>query len=121
MLNCLLVGLGGFVGSICRYLIGLLPINTGNTFPYKTLIINIVGSFLIGLIVALSLKYSQLNPKLVLLLKVGFCGGFTTFSTFAFETSALIQKGQMISALVYILISICVGTAAIFLAEFLVK
>lgn len=81
-----------------RYLIGLLPVNTQNGFPVKTLGINIVGAFVIGLVVALGAK-KEWNPQLILFLKVGLCGGFTTFSSFALETSQLIEQGTEWSAM----------------------
>ena len=85
MLDCIMVGIGGFIGSVCRYLIGLLPIETNSGFPVKTLAINVIGSFLISVIAILATKDKGLNPQIVLMLKVGVCGGFTTFSTFAYE------------------------------------
>ena len=81
MTNCIIVGLGGFLGAVARYLIGLIPINPQNGFPVKTLLINIAGAFVIGLVVALGAK-KDWNPQLILFLKVGICGGFTTFSNF---------------------------------------
>ena len=75
----------GAVGAICRYLITLLPVHPENGFPIKTFMINVIGSFVIGLVAALAAK-NAMNPKAVLFLKVGICGGFTTFSSFALET-----------------------------------
>lgn len=121
MINCLVVGIGGFIGSVCRYLIGLLPTETDSGFPIKTLLINIVGSFLIGLITALALKNEDLNEQLVLLLKVGVCGGFTTFSTFAYESADLMKNGLAAIALAYVCTSIILGVSAIFVAQMLVK
>ena len=116
LINCLCVGLGGFAGSVLRYLVGLLPYGTG-AFPIKTLAINVVGAFVLGLIAALTTKHVGLNPQLVLLLKVGLCGGFTTFSTFAFETSALIQTGAWPAAAAYATASVILSVAAVFGAE----
>ena len=121
MLNCILVGIGGFIGSICRYLIGLLPIETNNGFPIKTLAINITGSFLISVIAILASKNKDLNPQIVLMLRVGVCGGFTTFSTFAYESADLIKNGQMLTSFAYVCISIILGVAAIFAAQILIK
>lgn len=67
MINCIIVGLGGFLGAVLRHLIGLLPVNTQNGFPVKTLGINIVGAFVIGLVVALGAK-KEWNPQLILFL-----------------------------------------------------
>lgn len=116
MINCLIVGLGGAVGAVMRYLIGLLPFNPDNGFPIKTFIINVVGAFVIGIVAALAAKNS-INPKLVLFLKVGICGGFTTFSSFALETDQLLMKGQSLTAVLYVLLSIFAGVMAVFLAD----
>ena len=121
MLNCLMVGIGGFIGTVCRYLIGLLPIETNSGFPVKTLIINIVGSFCIGLITALAVKNKGLNEQIVLMLKVGVCGGFTTFSTFAYESTDLMKSGHIGIALAYVCASIVLGVLAVFAVQVLVK
>ena len=62
MINCLFVGMGGFIGSVCRYLLGLLPIETSQGFPVKTLITNVIGAFVIGIIAAAAAKNTALNP-----------------------------------------------------------
>lgn len=116
MINCLIVGLGGAVGAVMRYLIGLLPFNPDNGFPIKTFIINVVGAFVIGIVAALAAK-NAMNPKLVLFLKVGICGGFTTFSSFALETDQLLMKGQSLTAVLYVLLSIFAGVMAVFLSD----
>ena len=69
MIDCIIVGLGGFIGTVCRYLIGLIPVNEGTVFPVKTFLINIAGSFIIGIVAALALKNSSLNPRLVFFLE----------------------------------------------------
>ena len=119
--NCLFVGIGGFAGSVLRYLIGLLPYAPASGFPLKTLCINIIGSFCIALVGALAAKNPSLSPQLVLLLRVGVCGGFTTFSTFAYETSTLLQKGSVGTAAVYAVLSVVLSICAVFGAEALVK
>ncbi|MCI5910699.1 MAG: fluoride efflux transporter CrcB [Oscillospiraceae bacterium] len=116
MINCLIVGLGGALGAVMRYLIGLIPFNPDNGFPIKTFIINVVGAFVIGIVAALAAK-NAMNPKLVLFLKVGICGGFTTFSSFALETDRLLMKGQSFTAVLYVLLSIFAGVLAVFLAD----
>ncbi len=121
MINCLLAGLGGGIGAMLRYLIGLIPVKESFLFPVKTFGINIAGCFVIGLVVALSLKMSALNERTVIFLKAGFCGGFTTFSSFALETSDLIKSGHTGLAVLYICLSILLGILALFLAEILVK
>lgn len=94
MMDCIVVGVGGFVGAVCRYLIGMIPLKEGCTFPIKTFLINIAGSFLIGIVAALAMKTESLDSRTVLFLKVGICGGFTTFSSFALETTDLMKDGK---------------------------
>lgn len=121
MLNCLFVGIGGFLGSVCRYLIGLIPVETEHNFPVKTLVINVAGAFLIGVIAALAAKNKSISPQLILMLKVGICGGFTTFSTFAYETADLMKGGNTALALVYVISSMVLGVLAVFGAQMLMK
>ncbi|MDD6550804.1 MAG: fluoride efflux transporter CrcB [Lachnospiraceae bacterium] len=116
MIKCLIVGAGGAIGAIGRYLIGLLPMNPENGFPVKTFLINVIGCFIIGIIAALADK-NAVNPNLVLLIKVGICGGFTTFSSFALETEGLIAKGSTGVALMYVILSLICGVLAVFAAE----
>lgn len=85
----LFVALGGAVGAVCRYALSLIIVKSD--FPWMTFIANFVGCFLIGLIAGISKKY-QVNKNLILFLKTGFCGGFTTFSTFSLETWSLIER-----------------------------
>lgn len=117
MVECMVVGAGGFLGAVCRYLIGLLPLKEGCAFPAKTFLINIVGSFIIGLVVALAMKTDWLNPRMVLFLKVGICGGFTTFSSFALETSDLMRDGKVSIAVLYAVLSVVCGVAAVFAGQ----
>ena len=94
MMNCLAVGLGGFAGAVLRYLIGLIPTGETMIFPVKTFCINVIGCIVIGAITVLAAKLS-VPPRMILFLKVGVCGGFTTFSTFALESSDLIRDGHV--------------------------
>ena len=121
MLECIMVGIGGFIGNPLFISIGLLPIEINNGFPIKTLAINIIGSFLISVIAVLASRDKSLNPQIVLMLRVGICGGFTTFSTFAYESVDLIKNGHMMTAFVYVCMSVVLGVAAIFAAQFLMK
>lgn len=116
MIKCLIVAAGGAIGAVGRYLIGLLPMNPENGFPIKTFLINVIGCFIIGSIAALADK-NAVNPNLVLLIKVGICGGFTTFSSFALETEGLIAKGSTVVALMYVILSLICGVLAVFAAE----
>lgn len=117
MLNCLAVGIGGFIGSVLRYLIGLIPIGGSDGFPIKTLMINVAGAFAIAVFSAFAVNGRLSDPRIVLLLKTGLCGGFTTFSTFAFETSNLIEKNNVTYAVIYILLSIITGLIAVYLGN----
>ena len=121
MLDCLAVGLGGFAGSVLRYLAGKLPLQSPEGFPYVTLMINVLGSFAIGLIAAAAAKHADIDPRLVLFLRVGLCGGFTTFSTFSSETFSLLRAGSYVGAAAYVLLSVLLGVLAVFLAHALVK
>ena len=117
MLNCLLVGLGGFIGAVLRYLISLIPIKNPESFPINTFIINIIGAFAIGCIAFAVSKNENIDPKLLLFLRVGICGGFTTFSTFSLETAELIQGGSVLTAVIYVIFSIVVGVLAVMLPQ----
>lgn len=117
MINCIFVGIGGFVGSVLRYLVGLIKLNDSFVFPIKTLCVNVIGAFLIGMITALCLKGWDADPKLILMLKVGVCGGFTTFSTFALESVQLFSGGRTGIAILYIGLSVVLSVGAVLLAE----
>ncbi|MCI9379714.1 MAG: fluoride efflux transporter CrcB [Dorea sp.] len=121
MIECIIVGAGGFVGAVCRYLIGMIPLKEGCAFPIKTLMINIVGSFMIGIVVALASETDFLNPRTVLFLKVGICGGFTTFSFFTLESADLIKSGKMQLAVIYTILSIILGVLAVFAGQGIVR
>jgi len=109
-----LVAIGGLVGSVARYwLSGAVQDVTGPTFPSGTLAVNIVGSFVIGLVMALALERGLLGDESRILLTTGFCGGFTTMSTFSYETLALLRDGENTLALWNVTASFvaCVGAA----------
>lgn len=116
MIKCILAGAGGAIGAVLRYLIGLIPVDPENGFPIKTFFINIAGCFLIGIIAALAEKHS-LSPEAVVFIKVGICGGFTTFSSFALETEGLLAGGRSWTALLYVILSLICGVLAVLLAE----
>ena len=86
----------------------------------KTLVINLLGCFVIGLIAALVVKNSSLSPKTVLFIKTGLCGGFTTFSTFALETETLIKTGHIGIAILYVALSVVVGVGLAFAGQVVV-
>ena len=81
--NCLAVGAGGALGAVCRYGMSLLPVLQRGAFPLPTLLTNLLGAILIGLVVGAGQRWANLSPTLLLFLRVGVCGGFTTFSTFS--------------------------------------
>jgi len=116
--NLLLVGLGGSIGSMVRYAVSLLT--NSKLFPYATLSVNIIGSFIIGIVFALSIKEAGLSNNWRLFLATGICGGFTTFSAFSLENMGLLQSGRIGIALTYIIISIVLGIAATFLGYLLI-
>jgi fluoride exporter len=112
----MLVGLGSAVGGIFRFIMGkwiyfLYP----QKFPLPTLIINILGCFLIGLLYGFSIKTGTLSAEVRLLLTTGLCGGFTTFSAFAYENIQLMKNGDYTMVLVYITASVVLGIVAAFL------
>ncbi|MDX1315495.1 MAG: fluoride efflux transporter CrcB [Eudoraea sp.] len=112
----LLIGTGGFIGSVARYFVSRL--NTHIEFlaiPLGTLIVNVLGSFLLGFLAGISAKSMVLSADMRMLLMVGLCGGFTTFSTFTGENLALMQSGQFLSVLAYTALSIIFGFAAVYI------
>ena len=113
MLNCLAVGAGGFLGAVLRYLCSLLPLGRDGGFPVGTLLVNVLGAFAIGLIAAAAARHAALSPRMILFLKTGICGGFTTFSTFALETSGLLQAGRLPAAAAYVVLSVLLSVGAV--------
>ncbi|MBQ3427458.1 MAG: fluoride efflux transporter CrcB [Clostridia bacterium] len=103
MTGFIFVGFGGALGAMLRYAISLVPYK--NTFPMPTLIINIIGALLIGYITGLAVK-KNLSSDVILFLKTGLCGGFTTFSTFSLEAYNLFQSGSYACAVLYLLLSV---------------
>lgn len=116
--NLFIVGLGGGIGSIIRYVASLL-INS-KLFPYATLAVNITGSFIIGLVFALTIKEAGFSNNWKLFLATGICGGFTTFSAFSLENMGLLQNGRIGMAGTYILLSVILGILATFLGYWLI-
>jgi CrcB protein len=120
--NILLIALGGGLGSALRYLsnIGVEKIWT-NKLYYATFLVNIIGCFLIGLLMGYLQKNETDNSALKLLLVTGFCGGFTTFSTFGLENYNLLQSQNYITSLLYIAASIVIGIAFVGVGIYLTK
>ena len=106
--NFLLVALGGAGGSVLRYMLS----NINTSFPWGTFAVNVLGSFLIGLLVGLISK-GVLSPEMKLLLVTGFCGGFTTFSTFANESFSMMKAGDVLLTALYVGVSVIIGILAV--------
>ncbi len=106
----LLVGIGGAVGSIARYCVSML-LNTKiqSELPLGTLAVNVIGCLIIGLLFGFASRHQWTNSDLILLAGTGFCGGFTTFSSFAMENISLVQKQQFPNAIIYSFISLILG------------
>ena len=122
MNNILLIAIGGAIGSVSRYgcqkwIYQFYP----HPFPFGTFVVNILGSLLIGLFFGLSERGNIMSPEWRLFLTTGFCGGYTTFSTFSFETLALLKEGNYGYALMYIILSVVLGLMAVWLGTIIVK
>lgn len=116
MKHLLLVGLGGFIGSVARFLVSKLNLSWHFfSIPMGTLTVNVLGSFIIGILVGISAKSDLISTDLRLFLMVGFCGGFTTFSSFSNENLMLMQNGQVFTVLIYTSLSILLGFLAVYL------
>jgi CrcB protein len=109
----LAVAVGGATGSVARYVLGLLLLRASSGFPVSTLLINVAGSFLIGLLARL-FDAPDHHQVLRVALTVGICGGFTTFSTFSAETVTLLQEGKAGRAALYVTVSLVLGVLATF-------
>lgn len=113
--DLVLVGMGSFIGGVLRYLVGLLFKGTTLLFPCSTFWVNIVGCLFIGFLSALFLRIPTISPNVNLFLVVGFCGGFTTFSTFSRDLFLMLERGEYTLFLLYALGSILLGLLAVFL------
>lgn len=120
MKNLLLVFLGGGFGSMLRYIIGKY-LNNAQGFPWGTFTVNIFGSLLIGIILGFAAKNNTLSQNQTLLLATGFCGGFTTFSAFAYENHVFLKSGDFTSFAIYTIASFVIGFLAVFLGLYLIK
>ncbi len=120
MINYLMVGLGGFFGAMARYLVdSWVSRRMGGLFPYGTLVINVSGSFILGLFAATLTERWVAQPHWRLLIAVGFVGAYTTFSTFGYETHKLMEEGSFGLAFLNVLLSVAVGLLAVRLGIFL--
>ena len=117
----LLVGTGSFIGGVCRYLLStLVQAKTPSGFPYGTLVVNLVGCLLIGILFGIFEK-SEVGTDTRLFFVTGVLGGFTTFSAFSGETFNLIKSGHFSLALTYVLISVLVGITLTFAGAWIIK
>jgi CrcB protein len=118
MMTCVWIALGGALGSVARFWVSnLVTLRMGQSFPWNTLVVNVTGSFVIGLLAVLTGPEGRLQPAsralAVQFLMIGVCGGYTTFSTFSLQTLALVQEGRWLPALgnVALSVALClVGT-----------
>lgn len=121
MKQLLIVFLGGGTGSVARFLLSRWLNNPSSGLPYGTFLANVLGSFLIGIILGYFYKTNTISQNTMLLLATGFCGGFTTFSTFAYESHILLKNNDFLSFGIYAIASIILGFAAVFLGMWLTK
>jgi CrcB protein len=117
----LLVGLGGLAGSMCRYATSLLFARAQSDFTWGTWIANVLGCLLIGIVYGLSEKFQWLTPEWRLFLTTGFCGGYTTFSAFAYENLKLLEAGNYWTFSIYSISSFAIGLLAVAAGVFLTK
>jgi len=121
MKQLLLVFVGGGFGSALRYLIGKWLNNPQDDIPYGTFVANILGSLLIGILLGFAAKNEALSENHTLLLATGFCGGFTTFSAFAYENHIFLKSGDFVSFALYTMASFILGFLAVFAGVYIVK
>jgi CrcB protein len=118
----LIAGIGGFLGSGARFLISrYIQIAYVSVFPWGTFLVNILGSFLMGIFLGISEKGSFMSPEWRLFLTVGFCGGFTTFSSLSNDAFLLLQNKEWLRFVIYPAFSFFLGLAAVFLGRAIIK
>ena len=115
------VFIGGGIGSVLRFLLNKIEIVSENNYPYSTFISNVVGCFILGLVLGYFIKNGSNNSTLFVFLTVGLCGGFTTFSTFSNENLQLIQNGHILSFLIYTLLSLILGIMFVYFGTIFYK
>lgn len=118
----LIIGSGSFIGGVSRFLASRYIQNHFiSAFPYGTFVVNVLGCFLIGLIYGLSEKGNIINAEWRMFLTVGFCGGFTTFSTFANENISLLRDGDFFFFALYTSLSVFLGLTAVYFGNLVIK
>lgn len=122
MLKLLIVGLGGFIGAVARYGIsGLVHRYGGDTFPWGTLAVNVIGCFLIGALVYFTTDRAVLSPNARLFVQIGILGAFTTFSTFGYETLELIRDRSFLPAIANVGANVLLGIFSVWLGRYLFR
>ncbi len=110
------VALGGALGSVARLgVASWIQMRSAAVFPFGTLVVNLSGSLLLGLIMRYALETPAITPEMRALLTTGFCGGYTTFSTFTYETAALMEEGDWRRAMLYVGLSVLVSLGGMFI------
>ena len=118
----IIAGLGGFIGTCLRFLTGKLAhVITVSAFPWGTFAVNVIGSFVIGIFFGLAEKTHVISPSMNVFLITGFCGGFTTFSTFMQENCTLLSDGRFVHFSLYSILSFALGLFAAFAGQFVVR
>ena len=118
----LIIGSGSFIGGVARFLISRYVQGQAlSTFPYGTFLVNVAGCFLIGIFYGLSERGNLMNTEMRMFLTVGFCGGFTTFSTFANENISLLREGDFFYFALYTSLSIFLGLMATYIGNLIIK
>ena len=115
------VFIGGGIGSVLRFMVNKIEFISENNIPYPTLISNILGCFILGLVLGYFLKNENPNSILFVFLTVGVCGGFTTFSSFSYENLELLENGQIFTFLTYMFGSLVVGMISVYSGTYLFK
>ena len=122
MKTILLIGSGGFIGTLLRYFISkYFVFNISQDFPWPTLLINIIGSLLLGMLWGLEERGNFFSEEIFLMLTIGLCGGFTTFSTFSGESFQLLKNNQFTYFALYATFSLLLGILAIASGRYLMK
>ncbi|MHB1948382.1 MAG: fluoride efflux transporter CrcB [Gammaproteobacteria bacterium] len=117
MINILIVGIGGFIGSVFRYLLNIWIYNLQDypVFPFGTMAVNLIGCFVIGILAGLAEYSEAFTPELRLFLFIGVLGGFTTFSSYGYDTFNLLRNGQILFAILNVTVQTFIGLGAVWL------